>query len=121
MCIRDSVFLVDDRQRSVLIKADGQSFAVTDTAVPFGAAMSDEYVVFVEATRQIKSGVVPGGVSPYPDTDLFLLSLVTGKIYNLYDVPAQQGFPSLSGRRLVWQDASFGGDDVFTAALPGGL
>ena len=85
------------------------------------AEWQDETLHLYEATRQIKSGVVPGGVSPYPDTDLFLLSLVTGKIYNLYDVPAQQGFPSLSGRRLVWQDASFGGDDVFTAALPGGL
>ena len=116
-----NVFLVDDRQQSVLINAGGQSFDVTDTAVPFGAAMSDEYVVFVEATRPIKTDVVPGGISPYPDTDLFLLSLGTGKIYNLHDVPAQQGFPSLSGRQLVWQDATFGGDDVFTAAIPGGL
>ena len=98
-----------------------QALSELPRAVPFGAAMSDEYVVFVEATRPIKTDVVPGGISPYPDTDLFLLSLGTGKIYNLHDVPAQQGFPSLSGRQLVWQDATFGGDDVFTAAIPGGL
>ena len=59
--------------------------------------------------------------SPYPDTDLFLLSLGSGKIYDLHQVPAQQGFPSVSGRQLVWQDATYGGDDVFTAAIPGGL
>ena len=33
----------------------------------------------------------------------------------------QQGFPSLSGDRLVWQDAAFGGDDVLTAIVPDGL
>jgi Zn-dependent metalloprotease len=115
-----NVFLVQDDQQSVLINTAGQAFQVTDRAVPFGAAMTDEYVVFVEATRRIQSDVLPAAVS-YPDTDLFLLSLGTGKIYNLHDVPAQQGFPSLSGRQLVWQDATFGGDDVFTAAVPGGL
>ena len=63
-----------------------------------------------------EAGVVPGGTSPYPETDLYLLSLGTGKIYDLHPAPAQQGFPSISGRQLVWQDATFGGDDVFTAA-----
>ena len=63
----------------------------------------------------------PGGTSPYPETDLYLLSLGTGKIYDLHPAPAQQGFPSISGRQLVWQDATYGGDDVFTAAIPGGL
>ena len=115
-----NVFLVQDDQQSVLINADGQAFDVTDRAVPFGAAMTDEYVVFVEATKRIESDVLPTGIS-YPDTDLFLLSLGTGKIYNLHEVPAQQGFPSLSGRQLVWQDATYGGDDVFTSAIPGGL
>ena len=83
--------------------------------------MSSEYVVWSEAIGPIQTGVVPGGTSPYPETDLYLLSLATGKIYDLHRVPAQQGFPSISGRQLVWQDATFGGDDVFTAAVPGGL
>ncbi len=116
-----NVFVIDDAADSTLITADGQSFGVTRHAAPFGAAMSSEYVVWAEAIGPSEAGVVPGGQSPYPDTDLYLLSLGTGKIYDLHRVPAQQGFPSISGRQLVWQDATLGGDDVFTAAVPGGL
>jgi Zn-dependent metalloprotease len=115
------VFAIDDGHRSVLVAGDGQQLSVTGNAAPFGATMSGEYVVWSEATSLMSADVVPGGQSPFPDTDLYLLSLGTGKIYNLHKVPAQQGFPSLSGRQLVWQDATFGGDDVFTAAVPGGL
>ena len=115
------VFAIDDTHRSVLFSADGQTLEVTRNATPFGAAMSGEYVVWAEATARIETPVVPGGTSPYPETDLYLLSLGSGKIYDLHPAPAQQGFPSVSGRQLVWQDATYGGDDVFTAALPGGL
>ncbi len=105
----------------MLFTADGQTLPVTRNATPFGATMSGEYVVWAEATAQIQTPVVPGGTSPYPETDLYLLSLASGKIYDLHPAPAQQGFPSISGRQLVWQDATYGGDDVFTAAIPGGL
>ncbi len=115
------VFTTDDTLKSVLFTGDGQTLGVTDRAAPFGATMSSEYVVWAEVTGQIQAGVIPGGKSPYPETDLYLLSLETGTIYNLHPAPAQQGFPSLSGRQLVWQDATFGGDDVFTAPVPGGL
>ncbi len=115
------VFVIDDSHRSVLFTADGQTLQVTRNAAPFGATMSGEYVVWAEATARVETPVVPGGISPYPETDLFLLSLGTGKIYDLHPAPAQQGFPSISGRQLVWQDATYGGDDVFTAAIPGGL
>jgi hypothetical protein len=116
-----NVFVIDDSGASTLVTDDGQQLAVTSSAAPFGAAMSSEYVVWSEATGGMQSGVVPGGRSPYPDTDLYLLSLASGKIYDLHPAPAQQGFPSLSGRQLVWQDATYGGDDVFTAAVPEGL
>jgi Zn-dependent metalloprotease len=115
------VFVIDDSHRSVLFTADGQTLQVSRNATPFGATMSGEYVVWAEATARIETPVVPGGTSPYPETDLYLLSLGTGKIYDLHPAPAQQGFPSISGRQLVWQDATYGGDDVFTAAIPGGL
>ena len=116
-----NVFTTDDVFRSVLFTADGQVLGVSRRAAPFGATMSSEYVVWAEATGAAEAGVVPGGRSSYPETDLYLLSLGTGKIYNLHPAPAQQGFPSISGRQLVWQDATFGGNDVFTASVPGGL
>ena len=49
------------------------------------------------------------------------MSLNTGRIYDVLPGVGQQGFPALSGNRLVWQDAVFGGDDIFTAELPPGL
>ena len=115
-----NVFTTDDAFRSTLFTSDGQVLAVSQKATPLGATMSSEYVVWAEATGAAEAGVA-GGRSPYPETDLFLLSLSTGKIYNLHPAPAQQGFPSISGRQLVWQDATYGGNDVFTATVPGGL
>jgi hypothetical protein len=112
------VFAIDDAHASVLVTGDGQQLPVTLAATPLGATMSSEYVVWAEAIGRAESKV---GKTNYPDTDLYLLSLGTGKIYVLHDVPAQQGFPSLSGRQLVWMDAAFGGDDIFTAPVPGGL
>jgi hypothetical protein len=117
----DTVFTTDGHFRSALFTADGQTIPVSTQAAPFGATMSSEYVVWAEATGRLQTGLYPGNTAPYSETDLYLLSLGTGKIYDLHTAPAQQGFPSISGRQLVWQDASLGGDDVFTAAVPGGL
>jgi hypothetical protein len=116
-----AVFAIDKANHSVLFTADGQQAAVTDDARPFGATMSADYVVWAERTEDLTSAVVPSTRKQYPETDLYLLSLSTGRIYDLYQVRGQQGFPSISGNRLVWQDAAFGGDDIFTAEVPGGL
>jgi hypothetical protein len=115
-----SVAAVDDGGAAVLFTADGQTFQLSGSAAPFGVAMNDRYVVWAENRGPIEAGVA-GGVSHYPDTDLYLASLASGKIYNLVPGGGQQGFPSLSGNRLVWQDAAFGGDDVLTAEIPGNL
>ncbi len=116
----NNVVAVDDSGREQLFSSDGQSFQISGAASPFGVTMNDQYVVWAEETGALKAGVA-GGDSPFPDTDLFLASLTTGKIYNLVPEGGQQGFPSLSGNRLVWQDAAFGGDDVLTATIPDGL
>ena len=55
------------------------------------------------------------------DTDLYLYSFKTGKIYSPLEERGQQGFPSISGNRLVWQDGVFGGDDIMEVRLPSGL
>ena len=81
--------------------------------------MNDRYVVWSEAVGPLGGQRRRRGVG-LPDTDLYLASLATGKIYDLVPGGGQQGFPSLSGDRLVWQDAAFGGDDVLTA-IPAGL
>jgi hypothetical protein len=103
-----------------LFVADGRSFKVSDSATVLGAAMSEEYAVWPEEIGKVSAGVAPGGTN-YPETDLYLLSLRTGQIYDLLPEQGQQGFPAISGRRLVWQDSTFGGDDILTAELPAGL
>ena len=55
-----------------------------------------------------------------PDTDLYLYSFATNKIYSPLEERGQQGFPSISGDRLVWQDGVFGGDDIMEVRLPSG-
>ncbi len=115
-----NVVAVDDRGHVELFTADGQSFQLSSAASPFGVTMNDRYVVWAEERGALTAGVA-GGDSPFPETDLYLASLATGKIYNLVPEGGQQGFPSLSGKRLVWQDAAFGGDDVLTAQIPDGL
>ena len=103
-----------------LITGDGEAFTVSTNATPFGASMSEEYAVWPEARGNLEAGVA-GGVSDYPETDLFVLSLKTRKVYDLVAGGGQQGFPSISGRRVVWQDAAYGGDDIVTTVLPPGL
>ncbi len=116
----DNLVAVDDSGHEELFTADGQSFQISGNASPFGVTMNDKYVVWAEQTGTLTAGVA-GGASPFPETDLYLASLATGKIYDLVPEGGQQGFPSLSGDRLVWQDAAFGGDDVLTATIPDGL
>ncbi len=111
---------VDDSGHVELFTADGQSFRLSGSGSLFGVTMNDTYVVWAEERGALNAGVA-GGTSPFPETDLYLASLATGKIYNLVPGGGQQGFPSLSGNRLVWQDAAFGGDDVLTAEIPDGL
>lgn len=115
-----SVVAVDDSGQAELFTADGQSFQLSGSASPFGVTMNDRYVVWAEEKGALTAGVA-GGDSPFPETDLYLASLTTGKVYDLVPEGGQQGFPSLSGDRLVWQDAAFGGDDVLTAIVPDGL
>jgi hypothetical protein len=111
---------VDDSGQAELFDSDGQSFQLSGAASPFGVTMNDTYVVWAEQKGALTAGVT-GGASPFPETDLYLASLATGQIYDLVPEGGQQGFPSLSGNRLVWQDAAFGGDDVLTAEIPDGL
>jgi hypothetical protein len=115
-----NVLALDDTRHARLFSKDGKSFSVSDASLPFGAAMSEDYAVWPQITGTLDVGVMPEG-RRYRDLDLYVLSLNTGKVYSLETGTGQQGFPALSGRRLVWQDASGGGDDIRTIELPEGL
>lgn len=111
---------VDDAGNAVVMDGNGASVAVSGAAGMFGAAMNDEYAVWSEQTGQLTGGLAEI-YTGLLDTDLYLYSFRTGTIYNLLAQTGQQGYPSISGDRLVWQDTVFGNNDIFTAPLPSGL
>ena len=115
----DQVLAIDDAGHAQLFGKDGRAHTLSDNASTFGATMSAEYAVWAERTGPLQTAVEKEGY--WSDTDLHLLSLASGKIYNILTERGQQGFPTISGRRLAWQDAAFGGDDVLTTELPPGL
>jgi Zn-dependent metalloprotease len=93
---------------------------VSQNVSAFGAAMSADYAVWSEVVGALEGGVArTAGV--WPDTDIYVYGLTSGKTYSLGSDRGQQGYPSISGFRLVWQDAGNGGDDVRSTVLPAGL
>jgi hypothetical protein len=115
----DNVLAVDDAGHAKMFTVDGRTYTLSDKASPFGATMSADYALWTQETGPLTSGVEEQGY--FSDTDLFLLSLKSGKTYNMVTELGQQGFPSISGNRIAWQDAAFGGDDILTLELPSGL
>ncbi len=115
------VLALDDTQIAVLLDGTGNSLQLSETAVPYGAALNGDYAIWPEAVGQLGGGIAEDDGGGSADTDLYLYSMETGTIYNLLQERGQQAFPAVSGDRLVWQDAVFGGDDIMTAELPPGL
>ncbi|MCW2817036.1 MAG: Zn-dependent metalloprotease [Nocardioides sp.] len=117
------VLAVTDEGQAAIVGSGGDVTVLSQDAKPYGAAMSADYSVFVEITATLGGGVAEANdaLGVFPDTDLFLYSHATGAVYDLLPQPGQQGFPSISGDRLVWQDSVYGGDDILTATIPAGL
>jgi Zn-dependent metalloprotease len=115
------VLALDDGQIALLLDGAGGSIQLSDSAVPYGAALNGDYAVWPNSVGALGGGIAEDDGRGSADTDLFLYSLESGTIYNLLQERGQQAFPAVSGDRLVWQDAVFGGDDIMTAELPPGL
>lgn len=117
----DRIVAVDLKGNAVLFPSSGDPVALSGHAMPFGVAMNDHYAVWSEVVGELGGGAAKAAQIKAEDTDLYLVSFDTGTIYDLVDTRGQQGFPALSGDRLVWQDAVYGGDDILTATIPDGL
>lgn len=116
----DRVLAVDDAGGATLFDGSGRALQLSDAAGRFGAAVNGEYAVWSQSVGELGGGVAEqiGGAT---DTDLYLYSFESGTIYNLLAQTGQQGYPAISGDRIVWQDTVFGGNDILTALLPPGL
>ena len=115
------VVAIDGNQSADVFETNGSRTHLSDVAFPFGAAASAAYAVFPVAVDALPGGVSEAIGGRMPDTDLYVYSFATNKIYNPLEERGQQGFPSMSGNRLVWQDGVFGGDDIMQVTLPPGL
>lgn len=115
------VVAVDDSGTATLLDTTGRVLPLSDTAgYRFGAAINGDYAVWSEVTGEL-SGAIATELGGVTDTDLYLYSFATGTIYNLLAQTGQQGYPAISGDRIVWQDTVFGNNDIFTSTLPPGL
>jgi hypothetical protein len=83
--------------------------------------MNADYAVWANVVGTLGGDVAADKGLSIDDTDLYLFSFATGTIYNLVPTPGQQGFPAISGDRIVWQDSVYDGDDILTASIPTGL
>jgi Zn-dependent metalloprotease len=117
----DHVVAIDGNQSTDAFSLDGTSAHLSDFGMPFGAATNADYAIFPVAVDSLPGGVSEALGGRMPDTDLYLYSFKTNQIYNALEERGQQGFPSVSGNRLVWQDGVFGGDDIMSVNLPPGL
>jgi len=115
------VVAIDGNQSADVFETNGTRTHLSDFAFPFGAAASAQYAVFPVAVDALPGGVSEAMGGRMPDTDLYVYSFATNKIYNPLEERGQQGFPAMSGNRLVWQDGVFGGDDIMQVTLPPGL
>ncbi len=117
----DHVVAIDADQSADAFDTRGNKTHLSDFGFPFGAAANADYAVFPVAVDSLPGGVNEALGGRMVDTDLFLYSFKTNKIYSPLEERGQQGFPSISGNRLVWQDGVFGGDDIMQVTLPAGL
>lgn len=101
--------------------AAGTQSVVSEAAAPFGLALDDGLLVWAEDVGTLPGEVVKYAHLEFPDTELRGYSFATGTYYRLAGQRGQQGFPSLDGRLLSWQDAVVGSNDIFATSLPEGL
>jgi len=100
----------------VLIQG-GVERELSNSAAPFGLAMSDHAVVWAERVGPLGGRVAEVSKTYLADTDLYVHRIGAGTTGLLLERRGQQGFPHIASGRVVWQDAAHGGDDVSTMPL----
>ncbi len=107
-----------------LLQGPGDTTVLSEAVAPFGATISAEHAVWTSVPGALGGAVAEAERHAglvFSDSDLHMFSFATGVTYEIVARRGQQGFPELSGSRLVWQDTALGGDDIFTGLIPAGL
>ena len=106
----------------VHIGANAKAETLSTSAFPAGLAADGNVVVWAETTGIVRTGVA--GVlkrGDVVDSDLIAYSTATGHYGAVVQQRGQQGFPSLRGTHLVWQDSLAGADDIYGLTLDTGF
>jgi hypothetical protein len=99
----------------------GTTDVLSRTAFPAGVAIDGNHVVWSEVVGPQTSAIASFLGEQIPDSDLMVFTIDTGTYVVPFQARGQQGFPSIVGKRLAWQDSRSGADDIFTAVLPDGI
>jgi len=88
-------------------------------AFPLGVAISDDYVVWVEAIGDQDSPIYGEDADAYkfPDTELRGYAFADQKTYRMVNARGEQAFPSLSDTLLAWQETGNGNSDIYVTRL----
>jgi len=115
------VLAIDDTGQAVLFDGNGVMVKLSLAATSYGAAMNKDIAIWTERAGNLRRKVAEARARVvYQDTDLHALPFKAGRAQVLIADPGQQGFPSLSGNRLVWQESALKGNDIFTRTLSTG-
>ena len=101
--------------------ASGSSELLSRYAFPAGLSFDGERLLWSQAERLQPSPVAALIGRRVADTELVVYSLATKSSAIVLEQRGQQGFASIAGDRLAWQDSVSGGDDIYTAQLPEGF
>lgn len=98
----------------------GKSTLLSSNALAAGIAIDGDTVVWAEIVGNQPSAIATLYGTTAIDSDLVGYSFKTGASAVLLTERGQQGFPSLAGGRLAWQDSASLSDDIAVADLPAG-
>ncbi len=96
----------------------GTSELISKWAFPAGLSFDGNRLLYSEDVGPQDSSIAALLGRYIRNTDLILYSVDTKESSVALEERGQQGFASIAGDRLAWQDSVSGGDDIYTATLP---
>ena len=99
----------------------GIGSVISKNAFPGGLAMNGDLLVWSEVVGNQPSPISAIVGTQTGDSDLMAYSFASGSFAILLQERGQQGFPSIGGGQLAWQDSVNLSDDIYSAGLPSGL
>ena len=113
------ILAIDDNRTARLFDSAARTTTdLSSSASIFGGAVNEHGAVWANNIGRLHGRVEDLFSYGSSDTDLYRFAFGT-HITSRMKQRGQQGFPALSGNRLVWQESGLGGDTIFSARITG--